>query len=127
MIDLIYDLPAKWQTNAKLYVHRSNIRELRKMKDANNRYYWSEPVAQGMAPTFQGIPVIETNELGEDQIYFGDLKKTYWLGDRQKMTVKVTQDTETAFTRDQTAIRVVSRIAGNVVLGAACRALVTIP
>ena len=127
MIDLLYDLPAKWQKSAKIYVHRTNIRELRKLKNANNNYYWSEPVAVGLAPTFMGYPVVETNELGEDQIYFGDLKKTYWLGDRQKMTVKISQDTETAFTKDQTAIRVVSRIAGNVVLGASCRALVTLP
>ena len=77
MIDLLYDLPAKWQKNAKIYVHRTNIRELRKMKDSNNRYYWSEPVAAGLAPTFMGYSVIETNELGEDQIYYGDMKKTY--------------------------------------------------
>jgi len=100
MIDLLYDLPAKWQKNAKLYVHRTNIRELRKLKDSNNRYYWSEPVAAGLAPTFMGYSVIETNELSEAQIYFGDMKKTYWLGDRQKMTVKISQDTETAFTKD---------------------------
>lgn len=127
MIDLLYDLPAKYQKSAKIYVNRANIRELRKLKNTQNNYYWSEPVAVGLAPTFMGYPVIETNELSEAQIYFGDLMKTYWLGDRQKMTVKISQDTETAFTRDQTAIRVVSRIAGNVVLGAACRALVLIP
>ena len=96
LLDLIYDLPNKYAKNSKIYVHRTNIRELRKLKDSNNRYYWSEPVSAGLTPTFLGYPVIETNELGEDQIYFGDLKKTYWLGDRQKMTVKVTQETETA-------------------------------
>lgn len=127
MIDLLYDLPQKYHANAKFYVHRTNIRELRKLTDSNGRFYWAEPVAQGLAPTFMGYPVVEANELPEANIYFGDLKKAYWLGDRQKMTVKVSNDTETAFTKDQTAIRVVSRIAGNVVLAQAARGLVAIP
>jgi len=127
MLDLLHDLPQKYHPNAKIYIHRNNILELRKLKDSNSRYYWSEPVSAGLLPTFMGYPVVETNELSEAQIYFGDLRKAYWLGDRQKMTVKVSQDTETAFTKDQTAIRVVSRIAGNVVLGASCRALIAIP
>ena len=127
MLDLTYDLKQSYHANAKFYIKRVNIKELRKLKDANGRYFWSEPVAQGLPPTFLGYSVIEANHLGEDQIYFGDLKKTYWFGDRKKMTVKISQDTETAFTKDQTAIRVVERIAGNVVLGEACKALIAIP
>ena len=123
MIDLIYDLPGKYHANAKVWVHRHNIRDLRKLKDLNNRYYWQEPVAAGQPPTFYGYSVIEINNLPDDQIYFGDMKKAYWFGDRSKMTVKITQETETAFTHDQTAIRVVERIAGNTVLPQAIRCL----
>ena len=96
---------------------------MRKLKDSNNRYYWAEPVAAGQPATFHGYPVIESNELPSDEIYFIDMKKAYWLGDRKKMTVKISQDTTAAFTKDQTAIRVVQRIAGNVVLTAAARCL----
>ena len=39
------------------------------------------------------------------------------------MTVKISQDTTQAFTRDQTAIRVVERIAGTVVLTASLKKL----
>lgn len=127
LIDVVHDLPQKYHANAKFYVHRSNIREMRKLKDANNRYYWVDPVTADSLPMFMGYPVVECNYLPESAIYFGDLKKTYWLGDRQRMTVKVTQDSETAFTKDQTAIRVVSRIAGNVVLGQACKAITNLP
>jgi HK97 family phage major capsid protein len=105
VIDLVYDLPGKYHKNAKLWVHRHNIRDMRKLKDSQNRYYWQEPVAAGQPSTFYGYPVIEANELPDDEIYFGDMKKAYWFGDRAKMTVKITQDTETAFTKDQTAIR----------------------
>ena len=123
IINLTYDLPGKYHTKAKFYVHRFNIRDLRKLKDSNNQYLWQPSNQIGEPATLSGFPVIETNVLPDSEIYFGDLKKTYWLGDRQRMTVKISQDTETAFVRDQTAIRVVSRIAGNVVLANACRAL----
>jgi len=127
MINLEYSLPQKYQSAAKFLVHRNNIRELRKLKDSNGRYHWAEPVQAGQPATFHGYPVIENNNLPEATIFFGDFKMGYWLGDRKKMSVKITQETETAFTKDQTAIRVVQRIAGNVVLGEAIKALITIP
>lgn len=123
VIDLEYGLPSKYQKNAKFYAHRNLIRDMRKIKDSNNRYLWIDSVAVGQPATFHGKIVIEDNNLPEQELYFADLKQAYWLGDRKKMTVKVTQDTETAFTKDQTAIRVVSRIAGYPVLAAAGRAL----
>jgi len=115
LINLEYDLPGKYNQNAKFYVNRNNIRELRLLKDNDGRYLWSDPVAVGQPATFHGFPVVEDNNLAESKIYFGDLKRAYYLGDRQQMSVKVSNDTETAFTKDQTAIRVVSRIAGTVV------------
>lgn len=127
VLNLMHELPQKYHRNAKFYMHRENMREMRKLKDSNGRYYWQEPVAQGQPATLYGYPVIEVNELPTSEIYFGDLRQTYWLGDRQRMTVKVSQDTETAFTKDQTAIRVVSRIAGNVVLPYATKGLVSLP
>jgi len=43
------------------------------------------------------------------------------------MTVKISQDTTTAFTQDKTAIRVVQRIGGDVIQPLAIRKLITIP
>jgi len=97
------------------------------LKDSDSRYLWQDPVSAGSPATFHGYPVIEDNNLSEAEIYFGDLKQAYWLGDRKKMSVKVSNDTETSFTKDQTAIRVVSRIAGNVVLPNALKKLNAIP
>lgn len=127
VINLEYLLPKEHHANAKFYSNRTNIKELRKLKDTTGRYLWSDPIAPGQPATIHGYPFVEWNNLGEDIIFFGDLKKAYWLGDRKKMSVKVSQDTETAFTKDQTAIRIVERIAGNVVLGCAIRALISIP
>jgi len=127
IINLEYELPREYHPRAKFYVNRTNIRELRKLKDNEGRYLWSDPRNREEPPTLHGYPVVELNYLPESEIYFGDLKAAYWLGDRKRMTVKVSQETETAFTKDQTAIRVVERIAGNVVLGNAVKALISIP
>lgn len=127
MTDLEFDLPAKYHPNAKFYAHRNNIRELRKMLDSYGRPLWQDPIALKQPATWHGYPVVEDNNLPESTIVFGDLKKAYWLGDRKAMTVKVTQDSETAFTHDQTAVRVVCRIAGNVVNAYAMKKLTSIP
>jgi len=123
IINLEYLLPAKYSRNAKFLASRNNIKVMRQFKDSNNRYLWMDSPVAGQPATFHGYPVIENDYIGENEIYFGDYQKGYWLGDRRKMTIKITQDSETAFTKDQTAIRVVERIAGNVVLAEAIKKL----
>lgn len=124
IIDLEYSLPSRYTRGAKFLASRNAVKEMRKLKDLQNRPLWNDGnVASGQPATFHGYPVVECVDLPDSVIYFGDLKKAYWFGDRKKMTVKVTQDTETAFTHDQTAIRVVARIAGAVVLPAALKGL----
>lgn len=123
IINLIYDLPIKYRPNAKFVVNSNNVRELRKLKDSDGRYLWQDPVSAGQPATIHGYPVIETYWAPESEIAFGDLKRAYWLGDRQRMTVKVSSDTETTFTQDKTAVRVVHRVGGIVLLPNAVRKL----
>ena len=127
IIDLIYDLPVKFRSKAEFIVHPTNVRELRKLKDTTGRYLWQDPVSVGQPSTIHGYPVIENYWAPESQISFGDYRYGYWLGDRQNMTVKITNDTETTFTQDKTAIRVVERIGGDVIFPNAIRKLITIP
>lgn len=127
IIDLIYQLPAKYRNNAAFIIHNNVVREIRTLKDGNNRYIWQDAVAPGQPATIYGYPVIESYDNPEAQIAFGDYKFAYWLGDRQRMTVKVTNDTETTFTQDKTAIRVVERFGGDVILPNAIRKIIGIP
>jgi len=127
IINLMYSVPQKYHGSSSFLVNRANIRELRKLKDSDGRYLWAEPVSAGMPPTIFGYPVYENTWVGDAYIFFGNWKMAYWLGDRKKMTVKISQDTTTAFTKDQTAIRVVARIGGNVVLPDAAGELNAIP
>ncbi len=123
ILELEYALPSKYRKNGSYIANNQTIKSLRKLKDSDGRYLWAEPVAQGNPSTLGGRPVFEVSDLPNGTIYFGDFRRAYWLGDRKRMSVKVTQETETAFTKDQTAIRVVHRIAGNVVNGNSLRVI----
>lgn len=123
IIDLIYDLPMQYRPNAAFLINPAIVRKLRKLKDGTQNYLWQAPVSAGQPATIQGYPVIESYFAPEDQIMFGDVREAYWLGDRQRLTVKISNDTETTFTEDKTAIRVVERIGGTVVFPNAVRKL----
>jgi HK97 family phage major capsid protein len=127
IIDLEYLLPSRYTRGAKFFASRDGIKEMRKLKDLNQRPLWNDGnIAANQPATFHGYPVVEVVDLPDSVIYFGDLKKAYWFGDRKRMTVKISQDTETAFVHDQTAIRVVERVAGCIVLAAALKGLTSI-
>lgn len=127
LIRLVYSLKPQYRSGATFLVNPANVMELRILKDSQGRYLWLDPSSPEGFPTVLSYRVVEHYDVPESTIYFGNWKLAYWLGDRQQMTVKVTQDETQAFTHDQTAIRVVSRIAGNVVLGEAAKAVNNIP
>jgi len=127
IINLVYALPTKYRRNAVFLMNNSNIRELRKVKDSNGRYIWQEPLAANQPATILGYPVYENNWVSDANIYFGDFKLGYWLGDRRAITVTVSREADNAWEHDEVGIRVVERIGGNCVLEAAIRYLASIP
>ena len=127
IINLFYKLPAKYRKNATFLVNNANITELRKVKDSNGRYIWQEPLSADQPATILGRPVIENNWVSDAEIYFGDFKQAYWLGDRRAITVTISNEAGNAWEHDQVGIRVVERIGGTCVLENALRVLNTIP
>jgi HK97 family phage major capsid protein len=127
IIDLVYSLPSKYRRNAIFLVNNANIREMRKLKDQDLRYLWQDAVAPGQPDTFHGYPVYENNNIGSDEIYFGDLKQCYWMGVKGGISVTISREAGDAWSHDETGIRIVERFAGNCVLEAAMRKLVSIP
>lgn len=120
LTSLYYALPRKYQANAAWFANASTLKNLELTKDTTGRPIFNSGT-DTLPPTLKGKPVVISDWVPDRVVYFGDLKRGYFLGDRKRMTAKVSQDTETAFTKDQTAIRVVARIAGRLVLPAAVR------
>lgn len=123
ILNLIYGLKTKYRAGASFLVHPTNVKELRKLKDTTGRYIYQDPGSAAAYPTLYGYPVHEFYDIPESEMVFGNWKLCYWLGDRKAMTVKISQDTTQAFTQDETAIRVVIRLGGNVVLAQAAYGL----
>lgn len=125
VIDVYHALPIQYRSLATWIMSDKMARYLRYIKDTTGQYIWQPAVTAEAPDLLLGRPVVVSDYGPDRTLYFGDWKRAYFLGDRKRLTVKVSQDTETAFTKDQTAIRVVARLAGNVVFGNAARAGIT--
>ncbi len=127
IINLHFNLPRKYRRNAQFYVNDKTMSEIRKLKDSNNNYIVQNfsPTAnqQDSFSTLLGKQVIISDWVPDNTIFFMNAKILYFLGDRKRMSVKISQDTTQAFVNDQTAIRIVTRIAGEVVQPLAGREL----
>ena len=123
IIRLEHSLKPQYRANASFLCNDLTVRNMRLLKDSQNRYLWQDPVAAGQPATFHGYRVYTSLTLPHTVVYFGDFKRGFWIGDRGQVSVKVTQDSETAFVHDQTAIRVVERVGSQVVLPAALKAM----
>lgn len=121
IVNLFYLLPRKYQVNAAFFANNSTAKNLALVKDTTGRPIFTPSVNDGPVQTVLGKPLVISEWVPDRVVYFGDMKRGYFLGDRKRITAKVSNDTETAFTKDQTAIRVVARIGGRLVLPAAVR------
>lgn len=118
--NLFYALPSKYRVNAAWFLNSSTAASIESVKDTTGRPLFQN-ASDSMPAQLKGKPVVFSEWAPSRVLYFGDMKRAYFLGDRKKMTAKVSNDTETAFTKDQTAIRVVFRIGGLLAWPAAVR------
>lgn len=123
---LFYMLPARYRTNAKVYANSNTLGDLNGVVDTTGRPLLSASITDPSASQLKGKAIVVSEHVPDNALFFGDLKKAYFLGDRQRMSVKVSQDTTEAFTKGETAIRVIHRVAGKLVFASAVRKLTSI-
>lgn len=107
-------VPAKFRMGASqdnVYIVASDVyRIMKQLVDGNDRPLWNNGNAQiGTPATFNGYRVVESDHVTAGEMLFGNTKEAAWYGQRQPMTVKISNDTTEAFTKDKTAVRVVMR------------------
>jgi len=118
--NLFYLLPSKYRVNAAWFANSQTMNAIELVKDTTGRPLFNSGT-ESLPATLKGKPIVVSEWAPSRVLYFGDMKRAYFLGDRKRMTAKVSNDTETAFTKDQTAIRVVFRIGGLLAWPAAVR------
>ena len=113
LIGLSYKLQARHRgsRNAAFVGSRRVIELLRKVKDNNGQYIWQPSVQLGQPDRVLGLPVLEQNDISEDQLYFADWA-FYFIGDREQMSVETTTEGGTAWDRHRIEIKAATRVDG---------------
>lgn len=87
LVDFMFDLPSEFEANAKLYLNRSSLRALRKLKDGQGNYLWQPSYVAGTPATLNAAPVVEMPDMpvigaGNIAALYGDMEATYLVVDR---------------------------------------------
>ena len=104
--NLLYSLKTAYQSRGVAYCNRLTFRELRKLKDSENRYLWEFNNQVGQPATIGGVPILEMPELvapaaagtfttGDVPIFYGDFGAGYKIVDR--MGIVTTRDNLTQY------------------------------
>jgi HK97 family phage major capsid protein len=121
---LVHKVPTKFRVarNDCVFLVGSDVKRIMMgIVDGNNRPLWTNGNAQvGVPDQFMGYRVVESSDIVAGEMLFGNTKHAAWYGQRQPMTVKFSDDTTEAFTKDKTAIRVVMRHDQQIVWPRAC-------
>ena len=94
LIDLVYDLPAKYRRNAAFFMNRLTQGAARKLKDGQGNYLWQPSYQLGQPATLSGERVVEVPDMpdigaGAFPIAFGDFNRGYRIIDRLDLSILV--------------------------------------
>ena len=92
LADLVYALPAGYRANASFVMNSKTAGAVRKQKDADGRYLWSESLSAGQPATLLGHSVVIVEEMPDIAansyaIAFGDFHAGYTLAERPELRI----------------------------------------
>lgn len=92
VVDLVYALDASYRANGTFVMNSKTAGAVRKMKDADGRFLWSDGMAAGEPARLMGYPVLIAEDMpdiaaGSFAIAFGDFKAGYTVAERPDLRV----------------------------------------
>lgn len=92
IVDLVYALGARYRANASFIMNSKTAGAVRKMKDADGRFLWSDGLAAGEPARLMGYPVLIAEDMPDidtdaTAIAFGDFGKGYTVAERPDMRI----------------------------------------
>ncbi|SFP48975.1 phage major capsid protein, HK97 family [Tranquillimonas alkanivorans] len=87
LIDLVYALGAQYRANATFVMNSKTAGVVRKLKDGDGRFYWSDGLASGEPARLLGYPVLIAEDMpdigsGATAVAFGDFRAGYTIAER---------------------------------------------
>ena len=92
IVNLIYALGADYRANASFVMNSKTAGAVRKMKDADGRFMWSDGLAAELPARLMGYPVLISEDMPDIgtntyAIAFGDFKAGYTIAERPDLRV----------------------------------------
>ena len=129
LINLVYELPEEWATNAVIVMRRDAMHNLYDFGTGRPNPLFTPttgaPSVPGAVGTFLGYPVINTNRINKNYdlngvvankaavVYFGDFSQ-YYLAENQALDIQ--SSIHANFAKNQTVFRGTKRFGGKVAL-----------
>lgn len=92
IVDLVYALEADYRANASFVMNSKTAGAVRKMKDADGRFLWTDGLAAGEPARLMGYPVLVAEDMpdiaaGAYALAFGDFASGYTIAERPDLRV----------------------------------------
>jgi len=92
LVDLVYALPAQYRARAAFVMNSRTTGVLRKLKDADGRFLWSDGMTAGEPARLMGYKVLICEDMpdiaaGSLSIAFGDFQAGYTIAERPDLRV----------------------------------------
>ncbi|MFK5997360.1 MAG: phage major capsid protein [Rhodobacterales bacterium] len=92
IVDLVYALGARYRANATFVMNSKTAGTVRKMKDADGRFLWSDGLAAGEPARLMGYPVLVSEDMPDiaswaPAIAFGDFNAGYTVAERPDLRI----------------------------------------
>jgi HK97 family phage major capsid protein len=92
IVDLVYALGAQYRANATFVMNSKTSGTVRKLKDADGRFMWSDSMAAGEPARLMGYPVLICEDMPDPtvdsySIAFGDFATGYTVAERPDLRV----------------------------------------
>ncbi|MGR3759628.1 phage major capsid protein [Roseobacteraceae bacterium NS-SX3] len=92
IVDLVYALGARYRANATFVMNSKTAGLIRKLKDADGRFLWSDGLAAGEPARLMGYPVLIAEDMPDVaadsySVAFGDFAAGYTIAERPGLRV----------------------------------------
>ena len=92
VIDLVYALGAQYRANGSFVLNSKTAAQVRKLKDADGRFLWSDGLAAGEPARLMGYPVLIAEDMPDPDtdslsIAFGDFSAGYTIAERPDLRI----------------------------------------
>ena len=92
LVDLVFSLGSQYRANATFVLNSKTVGQVRKLKDADGRFLWSDSLAGGEPSRLMGYPVLVCEDMPDIatdslSIAFGDFGAGYTIAERPDLRI----------------------------------------